>query len=335
MEIGKIQANELEEKILDKIKYHHRDVLLHAGIGEDSAVVDFGEEVLVISSDPITGATDNAGYIAVHITCNDLAAAGAKPVGLQVVLLLPDSIKDNQISNLMQEIHDTAAEIDVEILGGHTEIVSTVSQPIIVTTGIGKAKKESYLPTGGARVGDDLVVTKGLGIEGIYILANDYQKYLLAQGISFDLIKSAQQFGSKLSVLPEGEIAVETGAHALHDITEGGLYGALEEMSKASNKGFEISLETLELSPEIKVITEVLGLDPAGLLSSGSMLIATPKGEKLVKKLDNNGIKAWQIGNVRDKEKYIGDSKGNLYDFNWSGEDELWKWMNIMEETSS
>ena len=336
MKVGKITADELEETVLDKIKYYRNDVLVHAGIGEDSAVVDFGDEVLVISSDPITGAVENLGYISVHITCNDIAATGARPIGLQIVLLIPDSSDKETIENIIGEIHDTATKLDVEILGGHTEILSSIQKPLIIITGIGKTDKDKYVATGGAEDGDEIILTKGMGIEGTYILANDYIDLLLEKGVSKDIIDKAQKSGNKLSVLSEGLVAADNNATGLHDITEGGLFGALEEMSRASGKGFEVEKDKLKASKETREICEVLNLKPESLLSSGSMLItASPQNSKnIINILEKKGIKAWMIGKIKNKGKYLIDKFGNKIEFNWSGEDELWSFMEKHTEES-
>lgn len=330
MKIGKIAADSLEKNILDKINYKRDDVLVHAGLGEDSAVVDFGDQVLVISSDPITGAINEAGYLAVHVACNDLAATGARPIGIQVVLLLPVSSTEEKISNLMSEIEATAADLNVEILGGHTEILSSVSKPLITVTAVGKAARGEYVSTGGARNGDDLVLTKGPGIEGTYILANDFEDVLLARGVKASTLEAARGYKHKLSVLGESSIAVVNDVHAMHDVTEGGLYGALEEMATASGTGFELWLDMLEVTPETKEITDVLGMDPGGLLSSGSMLIAVKDGEYLVKKLVGEGIKAFTVGKIRSDGQYVRDKeKEELREFAWTGRDELWRWLEL------
>ncbi len=333
MKIGKMAANDLKKTILDKIEYNRDDVLIHAGIGEDCSVVDFGDEVLVISSDPITGATANAGYLAVHVACNDLAATGAKPVGVQVVLLLPSNLAYDKAGKLMKEIHDTAAEIGAEVLGGHTEILSYLDCPVIITTAVGKADKNAYIPTGGARPGDDIILTKGAGIEGTYILANDYDKLLLTKGVLPAVIKKAQGFGSLISVLPEGMIAARMGAHSLHDVTEGGLYGALEEMAEAADAGFILYKDQIPVRDETRLITDVLDIDPGGLISSGSMLIATDHGEELLDELIQAGINAFIIGKIigKDEGKFFQNKYGEKKDFNWQGEDELWRIMRELE----
>lgn len=330
MKIGKITADELEEMVINKLKFRHQEVLVHAGIGEDSSVIDCGDEVIAVSSDPITGAGENIGYIAVHVTCNDVAAAGARPIGLQVVLLMPETSAKKDISRIMEEIHETAAELEVEILGGHTEILSSIETPLIIVTGIGKAVKDKYITSGGAQTGDDIILTKSIGIEGTLILASDYADILRNRGVSESVIKDAKKLKNKLSVMKEGLLAAQNGATGLHDITEGGVYGALDEMTRAADKGFELKQHKLNTFKEIKTICKALQINSAGLLSSGSMLITASgnNSKKILKELEKAGIEAYKIGKIRAEGKYIIDESGNKRKFNWDGVDELWKFMD-------
>ncbi|QTL99439.1 AIR synthase [Iocasia frigidifontis] len=326
MQIGKIPGDKLKEIVLNKINYKRDDVLLHAGIGEDTAVIDPANDLIVISSDPITGASKNAGYLAVHVSCNDIASAGAKPLGIQVVLLLPAEITDQEIAGLMEEINDTARKIEVEVLGGHTEILSAVNKPIIVVTAVGKAVRGKFVSSAGAEPGDDIIITKGIGIEGTYILANDYYDELSKKGVKPELLKRACSYGNKLSVIKEGIIAARMGANAMHDITEGGLYGALEELSQATGLGFELYEDKLLLTEETAVICKMMEIEPTALISSGSMLITIENGEELIKELADNGIEAAVIGKVTSGGNYV-YKKGSKEIFNWSGKDELWRVM--------
>lgn len=327
MEIGKIPIDKLKEIVLNKIGFRRDDVLVHAGIGEDSAVVDLANDLLVVSSDPITGAEQNAGKLAVYVACNDLAAMGASPVGIQIVLLLPAQVTETFIVSLMQEIDQTACSINVEILGGHTEILSHVTKPIIVVTAIGRVSREQLVCSANACAGDDLVLTKGLGIEGTYILAGDYRELLLDKGVEPGIIATAREYDRKLSVVEEGLLAAKLGANAMHDVTEGGLYGALTELAIASGKGFELFNDDLPISLETEVICAALGLDPAGLISSGSMLIAIPESRDLINRLGEAGIPAARIGRVIEQGRFVltnGQKKG----FKWGEKDELWSLMD-------
>ncbi|MFW5986567.1 MAG: AIR synthase family protein [Halanaerobiales bacterium] len=328
MKAGKMSFDELRDVILDNIKNKHinnDEVLVPTGIGEDSAVIDFGDEVLVVSSDPITGAVENAGYIAVHVACNDIAATGARPFGIQVILLLPPSLSREDTSRIMREIDDTAEEINVAVLGGHTEVLDTISKPLIIITALGKAGKDEYVRTGGACEGDQLVVTKGLGIEGTYILASDFADVLRRKGVKEEVLSVARDYGKKLSVLPEALIARELGISAMHDITEGGLYGAVWEMALASEKGFRLDMDKVEATFETEEICGALSVDPAGLISSGSLLIASSDADILIAELSEQGILAFSVGEIIAEGYKIRQKDGFIQEMSEPPEDELWR----------
>jgi len=327
MQIGKVSTSRLEKTVLSKISHHRKDILVNSGVGEDSAVVDFGEEVLAISSDPITGAGQQAGYLAVHVACNDLAAAGASPIGVQVVLLLPPEATDEMIGDLMTEINDTACSLGIQVLGGHTEVLSEVSKTIIVVTAIGRADRDKFVATGGARPGDKILLTKGVGLEGAFILAGDYPDYLLKQGVSPEALEEALSYQQELSVLPEGLLAASYGVNSLHDITEGGLYGALQEVCAASKCGFHLKPGSEIVRPAVAEICSRLGLNPLALISSGSMLITLPEAEELQQELYREGIKSFQVGEIVKERVSLILADGELKPLEWDGEDELWKFL--------
>lgn len=327
MKAGKIGVKKLSNTILNQITHHREDVLLGAEIGEDSAVVDFGENSVVISSDPITGAAKNAGYLAVNVACNDLASTGAIPIGIEVVLLLPTGTSEEKTIDLMKEINLSAEKIEVEVLGGHTEVLDLVSKAIIVVTAIGKVKRGKHIPTSNAKAGDDIILTKGAGIEGTYILANDFEKKLREKGIDSKLLKSAKKYKSKISVIKEGKIAAKNEANALHDVTEGGLYGGVEEMAIASNLGFEIYKEKVIINKETEEITNLLELDPLGLISSGSMLISASDSKKIVKEINDKGIKASIIGKFTLDKDYILNKNNEKISLEKNKQDELWRFL--------
>ncbi|MFW5873383.1 MAG: AIR synthase family protein [Bacillota bacterium] len=326
MQIGKLSSDRLKDTVLSKITRYRDDVLVNSDIGEDSAVLDFGDRILAISSDPITGAGKKAGYLAVHVACNDIVATGAVPIGIQVVLLLPENITDKEIKSIMTEIDNTSKEINVQILGGHTEILSQVNQPIIIVTAIGSAGKNDFVATGEAKLGDEIIITKGLGLEGAFILANDYTDYLLDSGVSKNTIKEAKSYDKYLSVLKEGVKATEIGVNSMHDITEGGLIGALDEVSRASNLGFKININIKAIPDAVQEITEKIGIDPYSLISSGSLLITTKKANELIDDLSEIGIKSFKIGEMIKQGKIIDNGK-ETKNIDWDGKDSLWKFI--------
>ncbi|MBE3597260.1 MAG: hypothetical protein IMX02_00080 [Limnochordaceae bacterium] len=177
---GKLPPEKLRELVLSRLGRMRPEVLVHARLGEDSAVADLGGRLLVVSSDPITGASAEMGRLGVHVACNDVAAMGADPLGVQIVLLLPDGTTEADIAAIMGQVADAAEELGIEVMGGHTEVTSKVGAPIIVLTAIGVVEREHLVTSAGARPGHGLLVTKPVGLEGTAILATDRTEELLA-----------------------------------------------------------------------------------------------------------------------------------------------------------
>ena len=292
---GKLPPAVLQSVVLSRLGATRSDVLVHASLGEDSAVIDFGDWVCVVSTDPITGAARNAGWLSVHISCNDVAANGAEPVGVLPTLLLPEGTTAEGIRRTMAEIDAAASELGVEVLGGHTEITPGLANMIISTTAIGKARKHAYVTSAGARPGDDILMSKYAGLEGTSILASDLAA-VLEPRVGPATLARARELIRQISVVREGLLAARRGATALHDTTEGGVLGALYEMAEASQIGLEVWPEAIPVLPETRAICEVFAADPLRLISSGTMLAAAPAGQGLVAVLAEEGLKATVIG---------------------------------------
>ncbi len=322
MRAGKLSGEQLERMVLSAIQFRRDDILVHAGLGEDSAVIDFGDEVCLISTDPITGAVQGIGELAVHVSCNDIAANGGTPIGVQIVLLLPESIKESQIVTIMEDVQRTAADLEVEIIGGHTEITSRVTECILSVTAVGRAPRGRYVTSDGAKVGDDILITKGVGIEATAIIARDFAEHL-----PFTVLpEEIDEFTRQLSVVPEGLIAAEFGVSAMHDITEGGLLGAVGEICHASQTGCEIWENAVHMCDLTRRITSHLQLDPLSLLSSGSMLIAASRGQELRRELKERGIPSYIVGRIMEgPSRIVIRENGKREDIPSYVQDELWR----------
>lgn len=306
MEIGKVPESVLKRAIFKQIHTKREEVLVGAGVGEDCAVMQLAkDEVFVLSTDPITGTDKDMGGLAIQITANDLASAGAEPVGVLLTVLLPPSAEEPLIRQLMHEVECACEKLHIQVMGGHTEITAVVNQPVISVTGVGKIKKDQLVTTGGAHAGDDVVVTKWIGIEGTSIIAKEKEEELLVR-FARPFVEEAKNFDQFLSVVPEAAIAVKSGVSAMHDVTEGGIYGALWELAEASGVGLEIDLKAIPIRQETVEICECFRLNPYQLISSGCMLMTSPDGHKLVRDLEKAGIKATWIGRcVEGKAKKV------------------------------
>ncbi|MDV0446981.1 Carbamoyl dehydratase HypE [Methanosarcinaceae archaeon Ag5] len=315
MEIGKVPHDVLKNIVFDKLKFFDPDVMIKPGIGEDCAVLNCGEQLAVLSCDPITGASKEVGRLAVHVSCNDIAASGIRPLGLLVSILLPPGTTENDLEMLMTEIAETATAIGVSVIGGHTEVTDAVARTVINMTAIGISKKDQIIRSSGARPGDKIVVTKTVGLEGTAIIANEKEAELKKKfGLPF--VEKAKSCITQISVVEEGIAAGEIGpefVHAMHDITEGGVFGAAWEMAEAANIGVTVSADQIPVAPETKTVCEHYQLNPCRLISSGSMMIATSKPELLIEKLSEKGVLATVVGEFLDKadDRFVvkGDEK--------------------------
>jgi len=297
LSIGKLPNDRLE-KILTHFSGKLRsEVLTKPAIGEDCAVLKFGRDLCVVTTDPITGAESDIGTLAVHISCNDLASSGAEPVGLMVTLLVPPNTSFEDIYDVMGQIKREADLVNADIIGGHTEVTDAVSRMVVSITAIGKARENRVVTTSGARPDDDIIITKYAATEGTAILANLLGDFL-EEKVGKETVAKARGLIGSISVLKEGLIAAEFGATSMHDITEGGVLGAVWELCHASGCGAVVYKDKIPLQYETRIICECLGLDPLRLISSGSMLITCRDGHGLVKKLEESGIRSCIMGKI-------------------------------------
>lgn len=296
MKIGKIPESVLKRSVIKQIKVSRPEVLVGAGIGEDCAVLKLEEdEAFVVSTDPITGTAQEIGTLAVHITANDLASSGAQPVAILLTILLPPDSEEIILKQIMEDITRNCEKLGIQVAGGHTEVTAAVCQPLVSITGIGKIKEEKLITTSGTKPGQDIIVTKWIGLEGTAILANEKEE-LLKDRFPNHLIETAQGFMQYISVVPESGIAMEHGVSAMHDVTEGGIFGALWEMAQASGVGLELDMRKIPVRQETIELCEFFQINPYELISSGSMLIAADNGHDLVQALEREGIHAVVIG---------------------------------------
>ncbi len=296
MDIGKLPESVLKRSVIKQLHVKRPEVGNGPTIGEDCATLQVAEdEEIVLSTDPITGTASDIGELAVTISINDLASAGAEPIGILLTVLLTPKMREIKLRHIMEQVDAACQRYNVQVIGGHTEVTEVVNQPLISVTAVGKVKKGQMISTGGAKPDMDIVLTKWIGLEGTSIIAKDHEKELLNR-LPQSLIDTARDFDKYLSVLPESRIAVEHKVAAMHDVTEGGVFGALWEMGEASGVGLDIDLKAIPVKQETIEVCEYFGINPYELISSGAMLIATEDGNGLVRKLEAAGISSAIIG---------------------------------------
>ena len=331
LQTGKVPEKVLARSIIEQINTKRKEILVGAAIGEDCAAIELSDdEIFVISTDPITGATHDIGVLSVHVTANDIASSGAEVIGIMLSILLPEKTEEEDLKKMMQQVRDECDKLGIQIIGGHTEVTPVVNVPVITSTGIGKVKKDRLVTTSGAKAGDDIVVTKWIGLEGTSIIAKEDRQHL-TERFSPSFVDRAVAFSDLLSVVEDARVAVSVGVSAMHDVTEGGIFGALWELAQSSGCGLEIELSDIPVKQETVEICEEYGINPYGLISSGSMLIAAQNGLDVVRALKQKGINAAVIGKVTEGNDRIVVSGDGRRFLEPPGADELYKYRKHAE----
>lgn len=333
MKIGKLNNDKLREIVIQRIgKPRHPWVKTGAGIGVDCAVLRAGDRDIITSSDPVTAGGDLSGSLAIHVSCNDIVAGGALPFALLAVLLVPPSAQEQDLLRAIDQMKQTAEDLKVDIIGGHTEVTDAVNRVIITTTAFGARNLTGAELPVRAREGDTLLMTKTAGIEGTYIVGEKYKtkrKSLLNE----DEKKEWDDLYRQLSLIGEGEVLFSPNQkdtseiHLLHDVTEGGVYGAAYEMAELSGLGVWIEQDMVPISSVTKKITDYFEIDPYRFISSGSLLIAVPgSGEDVINRMKKRGIRCTPIGRFTSAEAgYILSKDGETTPLLPPASDELYK----------
>lgn len=302
---GKVPSDILKKVVFERLGVPSDRLIQGPNVGEDAAVINIGDRVLVVATDPITGAVGNVGWLAVHINANDVASTGARPLWFLCVTLLPEGAGEELLEGIMEQMHAACVEVEVSLVGGHTETTPGLDRPILIGFMMGEAEKDKYVTTGGAMPGDAIILTKGTGIEGTAILAEDLSS-ILREHMDEDILQSAKNMINQISVVPEAMKAVEFGGvHSLHDPTEGGLLNGVWEMAEAAGVGVEIWEESVPIAEETRIVCEALKVDPLKLMGSGALMIVVEpdRADELVSSLFETGIRACVIGKVKSMEE--------------------------------
>lgn len=300
MRIGKISENVLIRSVLRKIKTKREEVLCGAGIGIDCAVLSFDENVeTVISTNPVSAPIDMVCCYGIHRALNNIAAAAAEPVAVMISAVLPENTEEKELQDMMKQAETMASRFNVQIIGGHTEVMPDIKTPVLTVTGIGKRSKSNppinKNDTSVINIGQDVIISKWIGLEGTVRLAREHKGELITR-YPTGMIDDAAEFDQFLSVVPEAAIALKSGVCGMHDVSSGGIFAALWEMADRAGVGLEVELKKLPIRQETIEICEFYDLNPYELLSGGSLLMTAENGTDLVMELKKAGIPAVIVG---------------------------------------
>jgi len=269
--MSKFSLDVLNRCVYPYLKSNDPDVIMGAVFGEDVALTRVGDDILASHVDPIVGAVNNIGWLAVHVACNDIATSGMPPRWIQTLVLVPHKGDEALLEQIMRDIQQAA---------------------------------EETILTQGAQVGDHVLITKGIPLEGTTILANDFSKSALKLGLTKADIEDAKQLMEQISVIPEAVILGEVGASAMHDVTRGGLLETLLEIAGASGVGMNIAYDRIPMLPVALRFANAFDYDPLKMISSGTLVstLSPEKVEATGQKLDEKRIAYADIGEVVSRE---------------------------------
>lgn len=334
MEVGKISTNILKRSVLRQIKIRREEMVNGAGIGKDCAVFAFPDGTLTVScvqeaalavpatasdvsnavEETVLPGPDGAGKPypgelrvmsrLVQKCANNLAVQGAEPTAVLVTLLLPEGLEEPDLKGIMAEAEKVCGHLHMQIAGGQTRVTASVTVPYGVVTGIGNIPEKVYNSLKAPAPGQDVVISKWIGLEGTAYLAKQYREKLLERYPSW-LVEEAAGFDRFLSVIPEAATAVKSGVCAMHDVSEGGIFGALWELAEGAGVGLTIDLKKLPLRQETVEVCECCNVNPYELLSGGCLLMTSEDGAMLVSALKAAGIPAVVVGKVTDSNDRI------------------------------
>ena len=305
MKAGKLKESVLKRSILKQLHKRNDRVLVGPAVGVDYGAINVADdEIVVVSTEPVTASATNQGRTAIYAACNDVAASGAVPCGASVSLLLPTSLNEEELRDIIKDMEVACEACHVDIIGGHTEATRAVKSPLVTVTAIGTTQKDTLVHNKNLRPGMDIVVSKWVGLEGTAILAKEHQESL-RERFPQPFIDKAKVFEQMMSIIPEAAVAVKSGVSAMHDVSEGGIFGALWELAECADVGLEIDLKKIPIRQETIEICEFFDLNPYKLISGGCLLMASTDGNELVNNLEKVGIHATIIGKATDSNDRV------------------------------
>jgi hydrogenase expression/formation protein HypE len=274
--VSKFSLDVLQRRVFPFVQTGDPHVILGAAFGEDVALTRVGEDILVSHVDPIVGAIGEIGWLAVHVACNDVAAAGIAPRWLLLLILVPRPEDEDLLERIMRDASRAAQEVGASIIGGHTGYSAGLSRPLVSVTALGTASGRKPVRTGGARVGDHVLVTKGIALEGTAILAQDFADVARGLGLSEEELEEGGRVMAKVSVLPEALVLAENGVTAMHDVTRGGILETLLEIAHLSEVGIEVEFSRLPIPSIVSRFAQAFQFDPLQMISSGTLAVTVP-----------------------------------------------------------
>lgn len=303
MKAGKLPQAVLERSVLRYVKKENKNAQPPA-VGFDAGVFLVKEVRMAAMAQTVSGEGVRTGELALLRAVNSLAAAGAISEQVTFAVTLPVSMEESELKKLMERVQKQCKELSVTVAAGHTAVSKSVTEPVVSVTAFGQVTSLSDAkPSADAAkqsvAGAKIIMTKWCGLCGTALLAEHYKEALCTR-YTKSFIEKAEQFSDKLSVLKEAELAKEAGVLFMHAAAEGGIFGALWELAEQIGCGMDIDIRKISIKQETVEICEYFDCNPYQLRAEGSLLLVSKQAEQLCDVLQNAGIPATVIGEVKE-----------------------------------
>lgn len=320
MRSGKISESMLKRSVLKEMRTKNRYVESGAGIGRDAAVFTGMEDGCVTSTTTVTLGEGHWGMLGITRVLNDIACLGGHMEGVMVNITMPEKYDEKVLKQIMRQTEEACSYYGVQLVGGHTEIFSAVNRPLISYTGIGR---RVAVISGKVEPGQDIILTKWIGMEGAYLMTLDWHDKL-RERFPEQMMEFSKNSWKWMSVAEEAQIAANAGATYMHNLSNGGILNALWELSVYAKTGLTVDFKKIPVRQEIIEFCEVLEVNPYRLLSGGALLITAPKECGLLEELHKQEIPAVIIGQLTDSNDKILVNEDEIRYLDVQGRDDLW-----------
>ena len=325
MKIGKVSQTVLKRSMLKPLQYKRDEAMFAPSVEEMCYGVTCKEDEEVLHTSVVLyGDEKDLGVFALAQAVNNLASRGARMVGMDVHIMLPPHAYESRLKSMIEHIESAGSAHRVQVLSAKAEVSPIINKAMISLHGVGILKRGKLLQSHMGKPGQDIVLLKWIGLEGTLRVMREKQAELEKRFVHTFLNKLNTMEGQLFSEEAIG-LAVQHGASAIHQITEGGILAALWEVAEASDVGVEVELKQMSIRQETVEICEFCHMNPYQLTSAGSLLVITDSGEELVQKCEDAGVQAVVLGRTTaDNARVILSGEERRF-LDRPATDELWK----------
>ena len=325
MKAGKVSETVLKRSILKEIKHKRPEIIQGASLYGGCSAVSCGEdEIIVFTSDTNLYADKYLEELSINTVVNDIITSGAQSLGVFLNMALPESVFESDLKGMMKKYNQASEKRNIQVIGVDVEFTKSVNRPVITVTGIGKVKKDKLLDLKNCKPGNDIVMSKSIGIEGTYLALLEKEEEI-SKRFSPGFIRKIADYKNDISIEHEAAVATKHGVLAMHNVKLGGIFGALWDLGSATKSGLKVDLKSINVRQETIEICEVLNFNPYRLLSGGSLLMVTEDGKGLVDTLRSEGIISCVIGKITEGNEKVIQNEDELRYLEPSKDDDVYK----------